>query len=653
MLKSLFLHAFCLLLISKSINGNCNFESLFDHQKVMDSNNKYTLYWSIIENETYIEIGLQVQTLGWIGLGFTEEGFMSNSDIIFTWIDSNNNKIYLEDRYTTDNPYSTGPLYDEYNQNLELISGNELNDYSCIHLKRLLYQCNNEDYNIEKGTLKVIYAFNDEDPISFGNNISFSWHNTNRGSHNINLYNYDYNNNNSTSNDDESEDNLQYVDLLMSNISISSSQDTSYISKLFELPYLNKSHHIINIDTIITDGNINYVHHILLYECDASIVNVSNVGLTQFTEEWYAGYKESSCYQTIAYGWAVGGDNFSFPSHVGLLLSNNEGMQYVILEIHYDNSEYVQNIYDSSGIRLWYTENLRQYSAGMIFAGIFTDDNHIIPNGISEVINYGYCTSECTKSLSNDSVQIFASTLHAHTKGIALRARHIDSNGNELSNIDVNWNYDFNYQQSVLLNEEITFHKGDSIITECYYQTTSTSNWTYGGESTKEEMCLVLLYVYPKPNISSCGTMIRDNDLSEWYSNAITQGYLNEEEWYYNISIDGALEFYEDLWFNYSQRYEACITSNGWDIFEVNVSNLINLPYYTDYDNVCSDDTSTSTLFYTTTEFIDNTNINSNTSTTSNIIIDDDDNKNDSLLLSFNINYYVLILVFCYCFLNN
>jgi hypothetical protein len=71
----------------------------------MDSNNKYTLYWSIVENETYIEIGLQVETLGWIGLGFSEEGFMSNSDIIFTWIDSDNNKIYLEDRYTTDNPY--------------------------------------------------------------------------------------------------------------------------------------------------------------------------------------------------------------------------------------------------------------------------------------------------------------------------------------------------------------------------------------------------------------------------------------------------------------------------------------------------------------------------------------------------------------------
>jgi hypothetical protein len=162
----------------------------------------------------------------------------------------------------------------------------------------------------------------------------------------------------------------------------------------------------------------------------------------------------------------------------------------------------------------------------------------------------------------NSSLNIFASGLHAHNAATSLRARHIDIDGNEYPYIDVNWNYDFNYQQSNMLNEGIIFNYGDSIILECYYQTMDKSNWTYGGEATTDEMCMMFLYVYPKPYTRYCASSFIKQDVDKWFNDSISKGYLNQDIWYYNTSMEGAIEHYQSLWYNYTLRLQIC---NGQD----------------------------------------------------------------------------------------
>ena len=47
---------------------------------------------------------------------------------------------------------------------------------------------------------------------------------------------------------------------------------------------------------------------------------------------------------------------------------------------------------------------------------------------------------------------------------------------------------------------------GDELIFNCLYNTKSRSEFTHGGQSIQEEMCLNFLYYYPRMDIPNCGS---------------------------------------------------------------------------------------------------------------------------------------------------
>ena len=65
---------------------------------------------------------------------------------------------------------------------------------------------------------------------------------------------------------------------------------------------------------------------------------------------------------SMLYVWAVGGSNFYLPEQAGFPMGPS-GTQYAILQIHYDNPDHLANVWDSSGFRVYYTPNLREYDA--------------------------------------------------------------------------------------------------------------------------------------------------------------------------------------------------------------------------------------------------------------------------------------------------
>ena len=47
-------------------------------------------------------------------------------------------------------------------------------------------------------------------------------------------------------------------------------RDTAYMCKLFKVPDMgSKKQHLIRVDPIIEKGNEAFVHHMLLYQCNA------------------------------------------------------------------------------------------------------------------------------------------------------------------------------------------------------------------------------------------------------------------------------------------------------------------------------------------------------------------------------------------------
>lgn len=51
-------------------------------------------------------------------------------------------------------------------------------------------------------------------------------------------------------------------------------------------------------------------------------------------------------------------------------------------------------LYDSSGIRVYYTSQLRKYDVGVLQLGFFTFPIHFIPPGAESFMSYGLCKTE-------------------------------------------------------------------------------------------------------------------------------------------------------------------------------------------------------------------------------------------------------------------
>lgn len=74
---------------------------------------------------------------------------------------------------------------------------------------------------------------------------------------------------------------------------------------------------------------------------------------------------------------------------------------------------------DSSGMRFWMTENLRPIDVGQAGMGIdVTKYAQVLPPGVSELTNYGYCSAQCTKDFPEDGVKIIGGLLHTHLAGM-------------------------------------------------------------------------------------------------------------------------------------------------------------------------------------------------------------------------------------------
>ncbi|EGW08847.1 DBH-like monooxygenase protein 1 [Cricetulus griseus] len=103
-------------------------------------------------------------------------------------------------------------------------------------------------------------------------------------------------------------------------------------------------------------------------------------------------------------------------------------------------------------------------------------------------------------------IHVFAVLLHAHLAGRGVRLRHF-RNGEEMQSLAYDDDFDFNFQEFQYLKEEQTILPGDNLITECRYNTKDRSGMTWGGLSTRNEMCLSYLLYYPRINLTRCASI--------------------------------------------------------------------------------------------------------------------------------------------------
>jgi len=544
-------------LASATLDPYQPWDDYFDHGTMLRPANDYRLYWTIHEETEMVEIGLQVETTGWVGFGISNDGMMPGADMIIGWIPDDaifTHEAYLQRRHSisTANRY---PVFDE-DLSSDLQAAWQDNGVTFLHFTRELFPCADEQdpflKQIIMGTTFVLFAFQDIDPVCSGRadiECELEAHNLqSMGSQSINFFSGE-------SSVVAMPDEYDEFSFLMDNYAVPP-EDTTYHCKFIELePYINKTSHMIRYDPVIQPGNEAAVHHIILYWCQD--FNESFIGEETDCND-HANMPELKCTQDINLaGWAVGASDFYFPEHVGYPI---QGKMYMLLEIHYDNPNLVEGIIDSSGIKIYWTEELREFEAGQIGIGANYGSTWVPGDiGDSHVTQSFHSAPECSaNTIPEEGVNMFVGLLHAHTIGVAMKLRHIRNNV-ELPPLIQNDQYDFNYQQWITFPNDVKLLPGDEFICECNYSTSRVYP-TYGGQSTQDEMCVCTVYYYPATEFTFAGSMFSDEQYTDFFQTAIDNEWWNgttdwstnrdnqqSERYYYNGKDPDAFQHYLDF----------------------------------------------------------------------------------------------------------
>ncbi|XP_057383995.1 DBH-like monooxygenase protein 1 isoform X3 [Balaenoptera acutorostrata] len=395
----------------------------FPHRTLLDSEGKYWLSWG--PRGGRLAFRLEVRTAGYVGFGFSPTGTMAAADIVVGGVVRG--RPYLQDYFTNANR----ELKKDVQQDYHLEYAMENSTHTIIEFTRELHTCDINDKSITESTVRVIWAYHHEDVGEAGP----KYHESSRGTKSLRLLNPEKTNVLSTA--------VPYFDLVNQNVPIPN-KGTTYWCQMFKIPMLQEKHHVVKVKPVIQRGHESLVHHILLYQCSS---NFSDSVLDHGHECYHPNMPDAflTC-ETVIFAWAIGGEGFSYPPHVGLSLGTPLDPHYVLLEVHYDNPTYKEGLIDNSGLRLFHTTDIRKYDAGVIEAGLWVSLFHTIPPGLPDFRSEGHCTLECLE-------------------------------------------------------------EGDNLITECRYNTKDRSWMTWGGLSTRNEMCLSYLLYYPRINLTRCASI--------------------------------------------------------------------------------------------------------------------------------------------------
>ena len=124
------------------------------------------------------------------------------------------------------------------------------------------------------------------------------------------------------------------------------------------------------MELILNEATKAHVHHMLVFRCESNDSNWFQTRLNNPHVCWTAQDNDSApCYEVL-WGWAHGVAPFVLPENIGFRMGPSAAaFRYIEIQMHYDNPDSISGMVDNSGLRMYYTPELRQYDAGVIIMG--------------------------------------------------------------------------------------------------------------------------------------------------------------------------------------------------------------------------------------------------------------------------------------------
>jgi len=173
-----------------------------------------------------------------------------------------------------------------------------------------------------------------------------------------------------------------------------------------------------------------------------------------------------------------------------------------MVEIHYDNPSMKTGEIDSSGVKIYYSNQMREHVAGLMVVG----DSTVALNGQNiarGLTDYSFtCPSSCTTLAIDEPVTVFRETLHMHQSGVSAYNQHI-RDGKVIRTGKAEY-FDFRQQGGhVVQQEPFQLQSRDSFHTKCFFK--NDDDRRKFGLSSSEEMCMAFLLYYPRKELPGFG----------------------------------------------------------------------------------------------------------------------------------------------------
>lgn len=436
----------------------------------------YTVYWNLDHDNNTIYLALKVKTLGWVGFGIAEitSGSMPGADVIMGSVKEGKGEI--TDRWSSK---LAVPDIDSC-QGVTLISAEETSDgYTILEVARNITTTDAQDRSIVSGPNRVIVAFGQTDAVGY--------HGVNRQTNVITFWGGPLY---APVVDPQS----QTMDMRISNYLVPDVK-TQYACQTFAMP-VDDDYMITQIDPIVNENNTARVHHFVAHV----VANFSTYNGLSFVDTYMTpqGCRPLQGNFTggavgILSAWAAGGGSQYTPPEAGFPMGQKStSIKFIILEVHYNNPDYVGGYTDNSGIRIHFTKKLRQYEADVLIIGDPFTSFPVIPANSNEYELEAECKSECTQTFPHD-VQVFQSFPHMHQAGRKAWSTQW-RNGERVREIGRIEYFAYDHQQVEEVN--FTIARGDRLNTHCVFQSYEDPV-KFGMEST-DEMCMHFLFYYPR-----------------------------------------------------------------------------------------------------------------------------------------------------------
>eukprot|EP00939_MAST-03C_sp_MAST-3C-sp1_P004101 g4101.t1 len=274
---------------------------------------------------------------------------------------------------------------------------------------------------------------------------------------------------------------------------------------------------ITMVEPIIT--NPDHVHHMHIHWCSGNdyFRKFEGKSATCRPPSFNQDQEKVQCRGSI-YTFVPGNAELAFPPNAGLPSgfstgkSDKDAVKFIIMEIHYDNPKHLPGIHDKSGVRIWFTQNVRQDEVGVLFIAPYSARDALaapeitIPPQSDAFETSCPCPTECSARWDRP-MNVFAELHHMHYYGISAFTTvspRKDAFSERIVHTTEYYDHDFQIYKDV----HYTVDPGDVLAVHCVFRNEGERGVAFGG-STASEMCAMMIFYYPRySGVSVCGASV-------------------------------------------------------------------------------------------------------------------------------------------------